>query len=168
MYLKEGCWSFKHIKKERNKSKNRFKEQFDQQFDRKAVQYIADFEKTEFSPDNDLDNESIDEIKALLIDIPLLPSIVLNNENSKSFFTLLSLVEKAKKIAINLADRSFSHFLIIISKVSPNHINSANAACDIINTDLFAYFATNQYLSDKFYRIIIDTSASKYFTADYK
>ncbi len=35
--LKEGCWSFKHIKKERDKSRNRFKERFGQQFDRKAA-----------------------------------------------------------------------------------------------------------------------------------
>ncbi len=35
--LKEGCWSFKHTKEERDKSRNRFKKRFDPRFNRKAA-----------------------------------------------------------------------------------------------------------------------------------
>lgn len=110
----------------------------------------------------------MDEIEALLIDVLSTPFTVFNNKNSKALFTLLGLVEKAEKIAINLANRSFSHFLITIGNVFYNHINSTNVAYDTINKNLFAYIAIDQYLSDKFYRIMIDTSIFKYFTAGYE
>ena len=106
-------------------------------------------------------------MEALLIDVPSPPSTVLNNENSEAFFTSLGLVEKAEEMATNLADRSFSHSLTTIGNVSPNHINSANAACEIIDTNPFAYIATDRYSSDKFYGIMIDTGASKHSTAGY-
>lgn len=70
-------------------------------------------------------------------------STVLNNENYKAFFTLLGFIEKAEKMAINLADRLFSHSFITIGNVLPNHINFAYAAYDIINLNFFAYIATN-------------------------
>lgn len=168
MCFKKGCWSSKHTKKEHNKSRNWFKGRFGQQFDRKATQYIANFEGTEISPDNNLDNESLDEMKALLIDIPSPSSTVLHNENSEAFFTSFSLVEKVEKMAFNLIDRLFSHSLITIGNVLPNHINFANIACDTIDINFFAYIAIDQYLSDKFYEIIIDTGISKHFTASYK
>ena len=107
-------------------------------------------------------------MEALLIDVPSLPSTILNNENSKTFFTSLGLVKKAEEIVTNLADRSFSHFFTTIGNVSSHHINSANAASKIIDTNLFAYIATNRYLFDKFYRIMINIGASKHFTAGYK
>lgn len=62
-------------------SRNQFKEQFGQQFHKKATQYIADFEGMEFSPDNNLDNESLNKMKILLTDVLTLssttPSILL-------------------------------------------------------------------------------------------
>lgn len=167
MCLKKRCQLSKHTKEEYDKLRNQFKKRIDQRFDRKAAQYIANFEETEFSLDDDLDNESLDEIKALLVDILLPPSIILNNENFEVFFTLLNLVEKAEEMAINLANRSFSHFFITISNVSPNHINSANTAYNIIDINPFAYIATDQYLSEKFYKILIDTSVSKHSTIGY-
>ncbi len=167
MCLKKKCWSSKHTKEERDESKNRFKERFGQQSDRKAAQYIANFEGVEFSPDNDLDDEGLDEMEALVTNVLSPPSIVPNNKNSKAFFTSLGLVEKAEEMATNLADRSFSHSFITIGNVSPNHISLANAACDMSDTNLFAYIATDQYSFDKFYRIMIDTGASKHSSADY-
>ena len=109
----------------------------------------------------------MDKIEALLIDVPSPPSKVLNNENSEAFFTFLGFVEKAEEIATNLTNRSLSHFFITIGNVSSYYINSANAICKIIDTNSFPYIATDQYLSDKFYKIIIDTGASKHFTAGY-
>ena len=106
-------------------------------------------------------------MEALIIDIPSPPFTVLNNETFEVFFTLLGLVEKAEKMATNLANRSFSHFFITIGNISPNYINSANAACDTIDINLFAYIATNRYLFDKFYAIMIDTGASKHSIVSY-
>lgn len=36
-----------------------------------------------------------------------------------------------------------------------------------MDSDLFSYIITNQYLFDKFYRIIIDTNTSKHYIASY-
>lgn len=107
-------------------------------------------------------------METLLIDILSPPFTVFNNENFEVFFTLLGLVKKAEEIATNLANRLFSYSFITIGNISSNYINSANTACDIINTNLFAYIAPNRYLSDKFYKIMIDTSASKYSITGYK
>ena len=122
----------------------------------------------EFSLDNDLDYKDLDEIKALIIDVPSPPSTFLNVETSKVFFTLLDVMKKAEKMATKLADRSFSPFFITISNVLSNYINSANAACDTIDTNLFAYIATNWYLFDKFYGIMIVPFAFKHFTTGYR
>lgn len=125
---------------------------------------MTNFEGTEFSLDNDPDDESLDEIQRLLLDIPSLLFIVFNNENSKAFFILLGFMEKAEEMITNLANRSFSLFLINIGNVSFNHINSTNATCDKIETNPIP---TNWYLFDKFYEIMIDTNISKHFTVGY-
>ncbi len=121
----------------------------------------------EFSPDKDLNDEGLDKLEALVIDVLSPPSTVLNNENSKAFFISLGLIEKAEEMAINLANRSFSHSLITIGNILPNHISLANAAYDMSDTNPFTYIATNRYSSDKFYGIMIDTDAFKYSTAGY-
>ena len=158
---KEGCWSSKHTKEERDESRNRFKDRLGQRFDKKAAQYIANFEGMESGSDNDLDDGDLDEMEALIIDVPSPPSATLIDENSEAFFTSLGLVEKAEEMATTLADRSFSHSLFTIGKVSPN------ATCNTIDSDPFAYIATDRYSSDKFYGIMIDTGASKHSTAGY-
>ncbi len=76
-------------------------------------------------------------------------------------------MEKAEEMATNLTERSFSHSLITIGNVSPNHISLAHATCDMSDTNLIAYSAIDQYSFDKFYGIMIDTGASKHFTAGY-
>ena len=81
------------------------------------AQYIANFEGMKFNPDNNIDDKDLNEMEALIIDILLSPCTLLNNETSKTFFTLLGLVEKAEKMATNLADRLFSHCLITIGNV---------------------------------------------------
>lgn len=127
----------KHTKEERDKSRNRFKKRLGQRFDKKAAQYIANFEEIESGLDNDLDDGDLDEMEALIIDVPSPPSTALNNENSEVFFNLLGLVEKAEKMATAFANKSFSHSLFTIGKVSPN------TTCNTIDSDLFAYITTN-------------------------
>lgn len=106
-------------------------------------------------------------MEILLIDIPFLPSIILNNKNFKAFFTLLGFVKKVKKMATNLINKLFNNFFITIGNVLLNHINSVNAACDTIDTNIFAHIASNWYLSNKFYEIMINTNASNHFIAAY-
>lgn len=106
-------------------------------------------------------------MKARLIDILSPLFIVFNNKNSKAFFILLGLVEKVEEMAINLANRLFSHFFITFGNVSPTYINSANATCKIIDKNLFAYIDINWYLFDKFYRTMINTGAFQHFTIGY-
>lgn len=74
---------------------------------------------------------------------------------------------KAEKTATNFTNRLFNYSFITIGNVSPIHINSAYIAYKIIDTNSFAYITTNQYSFDKFYGIMIDTSASKHFRAGY-
>ena len=70
-------------------------------------------------------------------------------------------------MATNLANRLFSHPFITIVNVLPNHINFAYVNCEIINRNLFAYIIIDQYSSNKFYEIIIDTGIFKHSTAGY-
>ena len=71
-------------------------------------------------------------------------------------------------MATNLIDILFNYFFTIISNVLHNYINFAIAAYKIIDINSFAYITIDQYLSDKFYRIIIDTGVSKHFIASYR
>lgn len=107
-------------------------------------------------------------MKIPFIDILSLPSIVFYNENSETFFTLLSFVKKAKEITTNFANRSFSYFFITIGNISSNYINFTNTTYNIINTNLFTYIIINQYLSNKFYRIIIDTNIFTHYIMGYR
>lgn len=129
---------------------------------------MPDFEGIEFSPDNNLDDKGLDEIEVLVIDILSLPFTISNNEDSDTFYISLGLIEKAKEMATNLTNRSFSHFLMTISNILLNHISSANVACDIFDTNIFDYIATNPYSSGKFYEIMINTGISKHFTSGYE
>lgn len=81
---------------------------------------------------------------------------------------MLGFVKKVEEMNINLANRSFSLFLITIGNVLPNHISSTNTAYDISDINLFAYIVTNQYSSDKFYEMMIDTNASKHSIVGYE
>lgn len=107
-------------------------------------------------------------MEGLIIDVLLPLSAALSDKNSETFFTLLSLMKKVEEMTTNLANRSFSHFLFIISNILSNHKNSAHAICNLIYKNLYAYIATNQYLSDKFYRIVINTGISKHFIIVYR
>lgn len=109
----------------------------------------------------------MEEIKVLIIDALLPPSISFDNKNSKTFFNSLGLEEKTPEVATTLANKSFSHSLSIIGNISSNIINSVDTNCNTIDLDPFTYIATDQYLSNKFYRIMIDIGASKHSTADY-
>lgn len=121
-----------------------------------------------FNLDNNLDNENLNEIEALIIDVLSSLSVALNNKNSKAFFTSLGFVEKVEKMANNLAKRLFSYSLLTISNVSPHHTNSSHAIYNKIDINLFTYIASNRYSSGKFYGIMININTSIYFIVGYK
>ena len=75
----------------------------------------------------------MNKIEILIIDVLLLLSIILNNKNYSFFFNLLGFVEKAEKIVVKLANRLFSHFLIIIGNVLYNNIKHNNTSYNITN-----------------------------------
>lgn len=87
--------------------------------------------------DNNLDNKDLNKIEILIIHILLLLLVTLNNMKSEVFFTLLSFVEKGKKMAIILTNRLFSYPLFIINKILPNSIYNT------IDLELFTYITTN-------------------------
>ena len=98
-------------------------------------------------------------MKALIIDIePLLISPT--QEQTKLFFTLFRTIQHKKAIntAADLADQSF---IYVITSINPTAHHDDNS-------DLFAYIITSQYISNKFYRVMINTGVSKRSTASYK
>lgn len=84
-------------------------------------------------------------MKTLVIDILSPPSTSLNNKNCEVLFNILGFMKKAEEIAINLTDKSFSHFLITIGNISPNYICLTNVISDIININPFTYIIIDQY-----------------------
>lgn len=63
-------------------------------------------------------------------------------------------------MAINFSNKLFSYFFFIITNLIPNDINAANIIYKIINKKFFFYITINQYLSNKFYKIIININLS--------
>src|SRR6266516_285391 len=155
---KEGCWSSKHSREERDESRKKFKERFSRRFDRQASQYIAEYEGTDH--DDDLDSESVDEaMEALMIDVESSPASPVQ-EQAELFLTSFGTIqhEGAINTVTNLADRSFAHALTGTNPTTASRNDES---------DPFAYSTTGRYTSDKFYRVMIDTGASKISTAGY-
>lgn len=63
-------------------------------------------------------------------------------------------------MAINFSNKLISYFLFIITNLILNDINSANIIYKIINQKFFSYITINQYLSNKFYKIMININLS--------
>ena len=153
---KEGCWSSKHSREERDESRKKFKDRLNRRFDRHAKQYITEYEGTDY--DDEPGSESTDDaMEALIIDTELPPSPT--QEQTELFLTSFGMIqhEGAINTVTDLADRSFTH---AITGTNPTaHHNN--------DSDPFAYVATSRYTSDEFYGIMIDTGASKRSTAGY-
>ena len=154
---KEGCWSSKHTREEREDSKNKFKERFSRGFDRRANQYIAEHEGVDYERDDD--SESIDDAaEALMIDIGSSSPSPLDQENLNTdiFITSFGTIHSAQTISTELANRSFDHA-----------ITGSNPGLQHHESDPFTYITSERYNSDEFYGIMIDTGASKRSTAGY-
>src|SRR6266480_1542147 len=147
---KEGCWSTKHTKEEREESKRRFKERFKerftQNFDRIARQYITEYEGNDGDDNEDDEEDGTDEMDRVLENFTFDAEPL-----SESFLTFGTMLTTA------LADRSFIH--TITGKQTPN-INP--------NLDPFAYTADAARYNDKeFYGIMIFICTAKESTAGF-
>lgn len=107
-------------------------------------------------------------MKTLLIDILSSLFTIFNNKNFKAFFIPLGFIKKAKKMGINFTNKSFSYSFIRIENIPLNYINFANIIYNTIYINVFTYITINQYLFDKFYKIMIDINIFKYFIIGYK
>lgn len=89
----------------------------------------------------------------------------MNRKNLKAFFTSFNPLSYAKMLTTSLANQLFSHLLHKTAFKSAFKPTSNDNQTD--NRILFIYIVTNQYISNKFFRIIIDISASIYSIAEY-
>jgi DUF4097 and DUF4098 domain-containing protein YvlB len=156
-------------------------------------QYIAEYEELEEldSDENDqnTNDELIEEMKALMIDFSSFSSLE-KDSNAMTFIIIFELMKNSELMIINLTNRSFSHYLIDVhtgmndqslNDQSENfiylQISLKNGSFIIvvhtdmknINLDSFAYVMIfDRYISEKFYEMMIDSSASTKLTAEYE
>lgn len=151
VYNKKKCWSSKYARKKREDLKNKFKERFFWEFDKQTSQYIAEYKKVDYERDNN--TKSIDDTaEALMIDIRFSSFFLLNqdNVNTDTFITSFEIIYLIKTITTNLTYYFFEH---AITRNNPNF--------NCHKSDFFTYITSKRYILDKFYKIIIDTGASK-------
>ena len=92
-------------------------------------------------------------------------SEALSTKNLEVFSTSFGPLSHAKVLTTDLANRSFSHLL---HGVAPKPAPKPASDDDRINDRIpFAYIVTNRYTSNKFFGIMIDTSALIHSTAGY-
>jgi hypothetical protein len=143
-------------------------------------QYIAEYEELD-SDDNDqnTNDELIKKMKALMIEFSSLFSLLEKNSNAETFIIIFESMKNPQSMIIDLINRSFNHYLIdfhtdindqiidhlqISLKTEPLHTDMKN-----INSDSFAYVMIfDRYISEKFYEIMIDSSASTKSIAEYE
>ncbi len=183
---KEECWSTKHTRNEREDVKRKFKNRFVDQMNKRIDQYIAKYEELDSDEKNDqnTNDELIKKMKALMIEFSSF-SFLEKNENAETFIIIFESMKNSQSMIIDFINRSFSHYFIdfhtdmndqssslndqiidhlqISLKTKFLHIDMKN-----INSDSFAYvMILDRYISEKFYKMMIDSNASTKSTAEY-
>jgi hypothetical protein len=154
-------------------------------------QYIDEYEELEEldSDENDqnTNDELIKEMKALMIEFSSF-SFFEKDENAETFIIIFESMKNFKLMIIDLINRSLSHYLIDFRTDMNDHsLNDQNidhlqiclkkeffiiiVHTDMknINFDSFAYVMIfDRYISEKFYEMMIDSSASTKSTAEYE
>ncbi|KAH8799102.1 hypothetical protein F5884DRAFT_869701 [Xylogone sp. PMI_703] len=156
---KEGCISYKHTERKHEKSKQRFHKNFRQYL----VEYEGeDGEDNNEKPEDDDSEDELNEYETLMIsvdndeDLPSSTTIDIAEIHIISISTVNP--QEATKITEFLADQGFRHVLI-------NTHGSNDPGVDILST--YTNTTTDKYSSEVFQGIMIDTGASKRFTASY-
>jgi hypothetical protein len=154
--------------------------------DQRIDQYIAEYEELEEldSDENDDQNtndELIKDMKALLIEFSSFS--FLEKDNAEAFIITFESMKNFELLITDLVNRSFSHYLIDshtdmndqtidhlqISLKNEFSIVTVHTNMKNTNSDSFAYVIIfDRYISEKFYEIMIDSSASTKSTAEYE
>jgi hypothetical protein len=196
---KEGCWSTKHSKDERETARQKFKNRLNR-FSIRIDHYISEYEGTDPSSSSYSEHDSdtdLNEMEALIVDLPALPPIPDNPSNVETFMTSFDPVENANAeiMTTNLANRLLSHFLtdnlhtsmndqtsdvlqtdlktpmlsdhIQIDLNAPTPVHTCMKDTTMEDIDPFTYITTDRYTSEVFYGIMIDSGASVRSIAGY-
>jgi hypothetical protein len=150
-------------------------------------QYIAEYEGLEgLEDENDqnMNGELIKEMKALMIEFSSF-SFLEKDSNAEAFIITLGSMKNSTMMIVDLTNRSLSHYLIdfrtdmndqsqssndqIIDRLQISlKVRSLHTGMKNINSDSFAYVMIfDRYISEKFYEMMIDSSASTKSTAEY-
>jgi hypothetical protein len=150
-------------------------------------QYIAEYEELEDENDQNTNDELIKEMKALMINFSSFLSSLEKNENAETFTIIFESMKNLESMIIDLINRSVSHYLIDFhtdmndqslsnDQISDHlQISLKNESLIIVHTDMkntnpdsFAYvMISDRYISEKFYEMMIDSSASTKSTVEY-
>ncbi|KAI0993133.1 hypothetical protein K3495_g15051, partial [Podosphaera aphanis] len=148
---KNGCWSTRHSKEERERAKSNFREKYNRAADRRYTQYVAEFEGTDEEEFNE------EEIEALISDLERAEP----NDND-TFLTEVGEIDHvvAHSLVSKLADRSASHALL-----------KSNDNIEYLSSEESLVAEPQQvncrYGPEKFHGIMIDTGAAGKSTAGY-
>ncbi len=187
---KEECWSTKHTKDKREDAKRKFKNRFVDHMNKRIDQYIVEYEELEEldSDENDqnTNDELIKEMKALMIEFSSF-SFLEKNSNAETFIIIFESMKNFASMTVDLVNRSFSHYFIDFrtdmndqslndQNIDHLQISLKNESLIIIvhtdmkniNSDSFAYvMILDRYISEKFYEMMIDSSASTKSIVEY-
>ncbi len=152
-------------------------------------QYIAEYEELEELDSNKNDqntnNELVKEMKALMIEFSSFS--FLEKDNAETFIIIFKSMKNLESMIIDFINRSFNHYLIdfhtdvndqILNDQNLVHlqISLKNEFFIIVHTDMkninfdsFTYIMIfDRYIFEKFYEVMIDSSASTKSTAEYE
>jgi hypothetical protein len=155
-------------------------------------QYIAEYEELEEHDsdknDQNTNSEMIKKMKVLMIEFSSLFSFLEKNENVETFIIIFKSMKNLESMIIDFINRSFSHYLIDFYTDMNDQSSSNDQIIDhlqislknefsiiIVHTDMkntnsdsFAYvMILDRYISEKFYEVMIDSSASTKSIAEY-
>ena len=156
---KKEFWSSNHTDKKKNEANIKFKNDFIKRYDFKFHQYITDFEDIPEEKKNDDLNNFNAKMKTFVLNA-ISESSFFKVESSETFFISFDALQNAEVITINLNQRAFKHGLKIDEFINQFHESETS--------DSFAYVISDRYISNEFYRIMIDTDISKYSIVDYE
>jgi hypothetical protein len=153
--------------------------------DQRIDQYIAEYKELEELEDEDqnTNDELFKEMKAMMIEFSSFS--LLEKNNAETFIIIFESMKNFELITIDLVNRSFSHYLIDFhTNMNDQSLNDQNLIhlqtslkkessifhTNMKNTNLnsFAYvMISDRYISEKFYEMMIDSSASTKSTVEY-
>jgi hypothetical protein len=159
---KHGCWSINHFEKERDDSKKRFSDRHPEYkarsgYDRRLKQYIADYESTNDSNDEDAAQyfDDVSPTPSMIDDTKLIEF-----ESNELFLTSFDSINNAESILTTslLADKAFEHRLTLKDTI--------NAPINKPFDFTFTSTTESRYDDREFKNILVDCDAARRSTAE--